>query len=218
MQPILIILEGPNYVGKTFIANELKGLLEKKYNVDVLLFREPGSTEAAEEIRSILFKHDDLEQYTQSLLFTASRIESYNKDIFPALREGKIVITDRSVVSTLVYQEDINNTIKMSMPLLDCDDYVAANKILCVLDADTELIEKRRISRGIEKSYDKYDTDTLRKKYRNTLFAINKMAIPVCDTASIIKLNDDSQANIDIVSKYIFEQIDTIEKEMGGEL
>lgn len=213
LTPIIIILEGPNYVGKTFLANKMVEELKEHYQRDVCYFREPGTGEAPEKIRDIVVGHSDLEDYTQALLFTASRYEAFKKEIFPKLEQGSIVVMDRSVLSTLVYQSNIKQVLQMTYPLLDEPMYMGTNVIMCLLDTSTELIEKRRNIRGITKHFDTYDTDTLRKKYKGALVAINTAEIPIWDESSIINLTDDTDNNIAILKNHLIEQIDNIIKE-----
>lgn len=189
--PIIIIFEGPNYVGKTNIAKKMKPLIEQRYNKEVVIFREPGSCEASESMRDILFKHDDLEDYSKALLFTASRYEAFNKEVFPLLEQNKIVIMDRSALSTLVYQNCTNEILRMTMPLLKLPNYEGANKIMCVLDTDTEIIEERRKRRGITKSFDEVDTDELRAKYRKTVAALVTSEYPLWDDCAMIRVDND---------------------------
>lgn len=103
---LYLSIEGMEGVGKSTVVEYLsKQLMDD--GLDVLYVHEPGNTPQGEDIRDILLNKpysSDLEVYTQLLLYTASRIELYNKVIKPALDQGKVVISDRTVVSSLVYQ------------------------------------------------------------------------------------------------------------------
>jgi dTMP kinase len=70
---------------------------------DVVLLRDPGGVEVSEKIRDILLS-SEMDLWTEILLFLASRNELLNTKILPALEEGKIVILDRFVDSTIAYQ------------------------------------------------------------------------------------------------------------------
>lgn len=100
-----ITLEGVDGSGKSTQSKALKEALEADGH-DVLLTREPGGSPGAEEIRSLVLEGDP-ERWsaeTEILLFTAARRDHLERTILPALDAGKIVICDRFVDSTRVYQ------------------------------------------------------------------------------------------------------------------
>ncbi len=70
---------------------------------DVLLTREPGGNPSCEFVRDLLLHHT-WEPTTEAFLFNASRHEHCKKVIEPALKEGKIVVCDRFMDSTIAYQ------------------------------------------------------------------------------------------------------------------
>ena len=100
----LITFEGIDGCGKTTQINLLKEyLLIKGYNAMIL--REPGGTAIGEEIRKILlYNKNYIYPVTEALLYAASRAQLLAEIIIPALDEGKIIIMDRFVDSSLVYQ------------------------------------------------------------------------------------------------------------------
>ena len=73
---------------------------------DVLVTREPGGTELGEQVRSLLLDPETgpVDARTEALLFAASRAQTVHSVIRPALAEGKVVICDRYVDSSLAYQ------------------------------------------------------------------------------------------------------------------
>lgn len=107
MKKLFITLEGVDGCGKT-IASELLALrLMRKYGDDaVIKTREPGGVDIAEQIRGVLLNKNNTNMHskTEALLYGAARIEHLDKVIIPALKEGKIVICDRFVDSTVAYQ------------------------------------------------------------------------------------------------------------------
>lgn len=95
--------EGNEGCGKTTVINELaKKLTSEGY--EVLITREPGGSELAEKIRNMIMKEEKLNTSTELMLFLAARLDHFNKVILPALKENKIVLIDRFIDSTLVYQ------------------------------------------------------------------------------------------------------------------
>lgn len=105
MKGKFIVFEGSDGSGKTTILNNVKKYL-KDNDIDYVLTREPGGTEISEEIRSILLSNDNKEMSyrTEALLYAASRAQHVDQLIRPAIEEGKLVISDRFVMSSLAYQ------------------------------------------------------------------------------------------------------------------
>ena len=100
-----ITLEGVDGSGKSTQAKLLKEALEAEGH-SVLLTSEPGGSPGAEEIRSLVLEGepDRWSAETEILLFTAARRDHLERTILPALAAGTIVICDRFVDSTRVYQ------------------------------------------------------------------------------------------------------------------
>ena len=102
---LFISFEGIDGSGKSTQARLLADALRDLGHV-VLLTREPGGSEGAEEIRRLVLEGaaDRWSPETEILLFTAARRDHLEKTIRPALARGDIVITDRFADSTRMYQ------------------------------------------------------------------------------------------------------------------
>ena len=102
---LFVSMEGPDGSGKTLQMDLLEERL-KKEGYEVLRSREPGGTSIGEAIREILLGngYTQMDAVTEALLFAASRRQHVVERIRPALAEGKIVLLDRYVDSSLVYQ------------------------------------------------------------------------------------------------------------------
>ena len=100
-----IVFEGPDGSGKTTIIKQVKTLLEDK-DYAISYYREPGGTKISEKIRSIIIDNDNdmMDAKTEALLFASSRAQLVAEKIIPDLKAGKIVICDRFVMSSLLYQ------------------------------------------------------------------------------------------------------------------
>ncbi len=102
---LFIAFEGVEGAGKgTQVARAEAYLREQGH--DVLVTREPGGTELGEKIREVLLDPETgkLDARSEALLFAAARAQTVTSVIRPALAEGKIVICDRYVDSSLAYQ------------------------------------------------------------------------------------------------------------------
>jgi dTMP kinase len=100
---IFIVIEGLDGSGKTTQAGLLAKKLSKKYNI--LLTAEPSRGKIGTFIRQgCLYEEKRLPTEAEALLFAADRIEHMQKEVKPALDEGKLVICDRYIFSSLAYQ------------------------------------------------------------------------------------------------------------------
>ena len=105
MKGKLITFEGTEGSGKTSVIKRIKSYYEEK-GFDVLTTREPGGITISEKIRSILLDkaNYEMDPRTEALLFAAARRQHLVEIIIPALEAGKIVLCDRYVDSSLIYQ------------------------------------------------------------------------------------------------------------------
>ena len=102
---MFITMEGGEGSGKSTAIRKIVAELEKEGH-EVVLTREPGGTPISEEIRNVILdkKNTDMDPRTEALLYAASRRQHIVQKILPALKEGKIVICDRYLDSSLAYQ------------------------------------------------------------------------------------------------------------------
>ncbi len=100
-----ISFEGPDGSGKTTQAKLFAEYLRAK-GYDVLLTREPGGTEIAEKIRNLIMNTEYSEEtpLTEMLLFAAQRAQNVSELLRPAVENGKIVVCDRFIDSSIAYQ------------------------------------------------------------------------------------------------------------------
>ena len=100
-----ITFEGGDGSGKSTQISILKeSLTEKGY--DVILTREPGGTQISEKIRELILdpENGEMDDMTEAFLYAAARAQLVRQLIKPALEEGKVVICDRFVDSSIAYQ------------------------------------------------------------------------------------------------------------------
>ena len=102
---MFVTIEGPEGSGKSSVTKEVVKLLENDGEI-VVLTREPGGTPIAEEIRNVILdkKNTAMDSMTEALLYAASRRQHLVEKVWPLSKEGKIVISDRFLDSSLAYQ------------------------------------------------------------------------------------------------------------------
>jgi dTMP kinase len=98
---VFITFEGPDGAGKTtilsMVANHFK---------EAMVTREPGGIDIAEQIRQVILNKENtaMDPRTEALLYAAARRQHLIEKVKPALEEGKMVLCDRFVDSSLAYQ------------------------------------------------------------------------------------------------------------------
>jgi dTMP kinase len=105
LQRKFIAFDGGEGCGKSTQTQLLKARLEAA-GASVIVVRDPGTTRIGELIRNILLNpdHDEMAMRCEMLLYMSARAQMMSETILPALAEGKVVICDRFVSSTLAYQ------------------------------------------------------------------------------------------------------------------
>ena len=148
----LIFVEGVDGCGKTTLINNIK----EKFGNDIYYFREPGSTPAGDKIREILL--DDTiktNELTDMMLYTASRCELYKNYLEELLEKNKIIILDRSVISTLVYQpmkylfnNELEKVKKLQDKIIEMNDFINYKKVtIYYIKEDPNIIHERLLNR-----------------------------------------------------------------------
>jgi dTMP kinase len=105
MRGKFVTFEGTEGSGKTSIIAQIENHFKTR-GYPVLVTREPGGIRISEKIRDILLdkSHTEMDPRTEALLFAASRRQHLVEKILPALDSGMLVLCDRFVDSSLVYQ------------------------------------------------------------------------------------------------------------------
>ena len=105
MKGKFITFEGCEGSGKSRQVQLLSSYLDE-HNIDYIVTREPGGSRIAENIRNIILdgKNTEMSDCCEALLYAAAREQHLTEIIIPALNNGKLVICDRYVDSSLAYQ------------------------------------------------------------------------------------------------------------------
>jgi dTMP kinase len=107
---MFFVFDGVDGSGKTTQLNQLADWLREQGH-DVIVCKDPGTTELGEKLRSILLSKSEVPIHMRSemMMFTTARTQLVEQIIRPALAEGKTVVLDRYVLSTVVYQGHAGN-------------------------------------------------------------------------------------------------------------
>jgi dTMP kinase len=102
---VFVAFEGGEGAGKSTQARMLSEALHKE-GYDVVLTHEPGGSPIGSRLREILLdrRTGEVDPRTEALLYAADKAEHVQTLVWPALRRGAVVITDRYVDSLLAYQ------------------------------------------------------------------------------------------------------------------
>lgn len=170
-----ISLEGVDGSGKsTQIQTTAAWLKEQGY--EVLVTREPGGTATAEKIRNLVLDADvPLQPRTELLLYLAARAQHVAEVIKPVLAAGRIVLCDRFVDSTLVYQGIVRGLdLRRIKELNEFASEELMPALTLLLDADPALLEERRRERGVTDRFEQEGLSFQKKLREGFLFLAEK--------------------------------------------
>lgn len=148
---LFITIEGVDGAGKTTQCKFLQKYFEEN-NIPSIRTYEPGGEPLAEKIRDLII-NDDMDEETQFFLFNAARRAHVMNTIKPALAEGKIVICDRFIDSTFVYQNNIGENL-----IWLCQHKATDNiypDLTFIIDLPSDIAMKRLEERGNLNLFDK---------------------------------------------------------------
>ena len=174
---MFITIEGPEGSGKTTATNKVIEELTRM-GYDVVRTREPGGTPISEQIRNVILDKENtaMDPRTEALLYAAARRQHLVEKVWPLTKEGKIVVCDRYIDSSLAYQGGarglgIDNIININM-------FATENTwpdLTLLFDIEPEL-GLARISANAAREVNRLDLEKLdfHKKVRNTFLELAK--------------------------------------------
>lgn len=188
-----ITFEGPDGSGKTSVVARLIELLNDEGVTEIVSTREPGGSVIAERIRKVILdvNHTEMDSRTEALLYAAARRQHLVERILPSLKEGKLVLCDRFVDSSLAYQGiargiDIEKIWQINQFAIE--GYMPVLTFL--LDVPAEIGLERIYKARKQRQYDRLDQESLsfHQKTRQAFldFAENSERIVVVDATQSI--------------------------------
>ncbi|HEY0088021.1 MAG TPA: dTMP kinase [Candidatus Lokiarchaeia archaeon] len=192
---LFVVLDGVDGSGTTTHSRILAGTLESK-GYKVYLTQEPSNSEIGLLLRKFL-KNDNVPPTTDALLFAADRDFHYHIEIKKKLDEGYIVISDRYIESSIVYQSVQSDKISVKW-IKEINKSVGQPDITIILDIDPKISLERKASTDPDKFEKISFLDKVRRKY---LERAKKNRYIVINTDDIIELVQEK------IQKIIFDKL-----------
>jgi dTMP kinase len=176
---LYIALVGGEGSGKSSQRDLLVEQLRKQFGEDsVVVTREPGGTPYAEKLRQAVLNtpEEKIDPIAEAYGFAAPRAQSLRKIVWPALSEGKNVVTDRCVFDSVAYQgfgrglgfEMVWEINKIAVGEITPD-------IVFLINLDPEIgLERKRINNCVHDEIDKEKLEFHRKVREGYLFLAKK--------------------------------------------
>lgn len=205
---MFITFEGPDGSGKTTIIKMLSEALEDTN--EVLMTREPGGIPISEKVRDILLANEyEMDGRTEALLFAAARRQHLVEKVVPALSDGKIVLCDRFIDSSLAYQGYARN--------LGVDEIMQINQFAIENHMpDLTIYLKLSPETGLKRIQDnKRDSNRLDKEtlefHKKVVLGYNELSENYPDRIKVV----DADQNIEDVFKETYSIIEKYIKRRG---
>lgn len=201
---LFITFEGGEGSGKSSVIKVIEEKLKEINFNNYITTREPGGIKISEDIRDILLDKNNttMDERTEALLFAASRRQHLAEKVIPALKMGKVVLCDRFVDSSLVYQgiaRGIGIDAVMNINSFAIDEYMPDVTFLLDLDPEIGLM---RINKNKDREVNRLDLEKIefhQKIREGYLFLMNKFP------SRIIKI--DASKDIESIASQIFNII-----------
>jgi dTMP kinase len=185
-----IALDGIDGSGNTSHSRLLSEWIAKSLGLQVLLTKEPTEESVGSLLRRYLIKRD-VPSATDALLFAADRIEHVENVIKPAMAEGRVVVSDRYLESSIAYQSSQGLPIEW---LLSINKYAVRPSLNIMLDIDPEKSLLRK-----PKLMDKFEDSAFLRKVRSVFLSRAKSEnYPVVNTGGPL---EEAQERIRKITK-----------------
>lgn len=204
MNGLFITMEGPDGSGKSTVTRLLTEYLKEK-GYEIVITREPGGTRISENIRNMILDNRNykMSAVTEALLYAASRAQHVHQKIKPALEKGKVIICERFVDSSLVYQ-GIGRKLGIEK-IKEINDFATQNiepDITIFFDIPPELAADRRRNRRKKDRLEKESITFHKEVYKGYV----KLAKMYPERITVI----DATQNVDNTFKQVQELVEKL--------
>ena len=200
MEGKFITFEGIDWYGNTSVFKGGIEQLNGKKIYNYFWTREPGGNRISEAIRKIILnvEYTEMDARTEALLYAAARRQHLVDTVLPALNEGKLVLCDRFVDSSVVYQ-GVARDIGVE-PVIKLNEFATENlkpDLTLYYDVEPE-ISLKRISNNRQNQVDRLDKESMDfyHKVRQAYLSLaesNKERIRIIDASqNLDKVIDDT--------------------------
>jgi dTMP kinase len=203
---LFITIEGGEGSGKSTQIKALKHFIEKNFpHIPLCLTREPGGCGSAEKIREVVVKGEanDFLPHTELLLMIAARVEHMQRVVYPALKKGYIILCDRYIDSTRVYQGWVQGISALMIDDLHKIFSLDESDKTLLIDVPEDMGLERTLLRASEEDRFEKKGSTFHKKVREGYLALAQNdksgRIYVCD----------GTIDAETLSKHIGEKVHT---------
>lgn len=154
----LVAIDGPNGAGKTTIIQELKKELEKR-EIDTYFTKEPTGNELGCFVREYAEKCEGI---SIACLVAADRYQHLQDEIIPQLEKGKIVITDRYILSSLILQrmDEVSEEFIMAL-----NNEIIQPDLQIAVFSDRQIVQSRLKERDSLTRFEKDNQTNIELKY-----------------------------------------------------
>ena len=170
-----IVFDGIDGSGKSTQLQEIKNAI-LNFGFDVVTGCEPSDSQFGKRARDLIKSKKSNDALKLQTLFIKDRLEHIKSEILPALRDGKIYLCDRFILSTLAYGMseglDFHELVKLHGEILN--DYFIFPKLTFIFDIDPEIAISRIKLRNDNLEYFEEKLDLLKTVRKNFLFLSKK--------------------------------------------
>lgn len=193
----LVAVDGPNGVGKSTLIESVKTRLEFR-GYATYTTKEPTNTECGSFVRKFAESHSGIG--LASCLVAADRYEHIENEILPELKKGKIVITDRYILSSLILQQmdDVDGAF-----LFDINSKIIKPDLQIAVLADATVLQKRLSERKALTRFEKGNQSYNELSYMNKgIVELEKRNVDVL----CINNNANLKNNVEEIISYIIKK------------